>query len=256
MSIAHITERKPVSPQRVLHLTAEDAARLLAHLPGGAAERELPGSGPHAYLDRLIVKPWGHELRIYDDRWMDAWRLAIEPGNGTSLHAHPRKDTCLICIGGEAVLATGAGEEIPLVEGSVVHIRPGALHGTFTAVGVDLLEVELPRDKFDLVRIDDRYGRAGDPYEDAYASQREPCPLRPCPTGPPQARLRRHCATGCFRFNLESGSQTWRSPYDLVAAIALETSSVLKRELMVLGSDALVGVNRAQTYLTVRSNHR
>src|ERR671920_690952 len=104
---ADITEHPSASSQRVLHVTAADAARLLAAVPNATSERELPGSVAHGYLDALIVKPWGHELRVYDDRWMDVWRLAIEPGKGTSLHAHPRKDTCLICIGGAAVLTTG-----------------------------------------------------------------------------------------------------------------------------------------------------
>ena len=88
------------------------------------------------------------------------------------------------------------------------------------------------------------------------ASQREPCPLVAHPGGPAQARLRRHCATGCLRFNLESAEQTRRSPHDLVVAISLDTSSVLNRELIVLGVDALCGVTRGQLYLTVRSNHR
>jgi len=251
-----ITQHVSASSHRVLDVTAADAARLLAALPDGATERELPGSAAHAYLDALIVKPWGHELRVYDDRWTDIWRLAIEPGKGTSLHAHPRKDTCVVCIGGAAVLTTGAGDEIPLAEGSVVHIRAGALHETFAEGGADLLEVELPRDKFDLVRIDDRYGRAGQRYEGAAASRREPCRLDPCPTGPPQARLRRHCATGCFRFNLESAGWAQRSARDLVVAIPLETRSMLKRDLRVLTSDALAAVNDVQMLLTVRSNHR
>jgi len=116
--------------ERILRFTVEDATTLLAHLPSNALEREVPGSERHAYLDRCIIKPWGHELRVYDDRWIDVWRLAIDPGKGTSLHAHLQKDTCMICIGGEAVLATGAGEEIALAEGSIVHIRPGALHAS------------------------------------------------------------------------------------------------------------------------------
>jgi hypothetical protein len=143
-----------------------------------------------------------------------------------------------------------------VIEGSVVHIRAGALHETFAEGGADLLEVEVPRDKFDLVRIDDRYGRAGQRYEGAAASRREPCPLEPCPGGSPQARLRRHCATGCFRFNVESADQAQRSARDLVVALPLDIRSVLERELVVLSGETLTAVNRTQTLLTVRSNHR
>jgi quercetin dioxygenase-like cupin family protein len=256
MALPFLVEPEPVPSQRMLYCTPEEAATLLAHLPAGAVERELPGSSEHAYLDRYIVKPWGHEIRVYDDRWLDVWRLSIEAGKGTSVHAHPRKDTCLICIEGEGAMSTGAGEEIPLVEGSVVHIGAGAVHASFSAVGMSLIEVETPRDKFDLVRIEDRFGRAGQPYEAVGESRREPCPLVAHAGGPPGARLRRHCATGCFRFNLESGARILRSPHDLVVAISLESSSVLRRELMVLGIDALTAVTHHELYLTVRSNHR
>lgn len=252
----YLVSQDPVAPQRMLHVTPRDAEVLLAHVPGQAVEREQPGSPEHAYLDRYIRKPWGHELRVYDDRWIDVWRLAIGAGKSTSLHAHPRKDTCLICIGGSGVLESGSGAPIPLAEGTVVHIGPAALHRTTTVAGVSLLEVELPRDKFDLVRIGDRYGRAGSSYEGEDASSPEPCPLVEHAGGPPGARLRRHCATGCFRFNLERGARAWRNPGDLVAAISLDTSAVLSRELIVLGAGAGGALDRTELYLTVRTNHR
>lgn len=253
MAIPHLIESPPVA-QHVLRCTPEDAATLLAHLPSGPVERELPGTAAHAYLDSHIVKPWGHELRVYDDRWIDVWRLFIGGGSATSLHAHPRKDTWLICIGGEGVLVTGAGQAIPLVDGSVVHIGPGALHATHSDEGVSLLEVEMPRDKFDLLRIGDRYGRAGRCYEGEDASRRDACPLVAQTGGPPGARLRTHCGTGCFRFNLETGDQTWRRPDDLVVAIGLEISSVLGRELIVHNVSTLAAVARNELYLTVRRN--
>ena len=255
MSMFQLIESDPIPLQRVLRCTARDAARLLAHLPP-VAEREVPGTAGHAYLDGYIVKPWGHELRVYDDAWVDVWRLAIEAGKGTSLHAHPRKETSLICIGGAGVLETGAGEQIALAEGIVVHIRPCALHRTFTDEGVSLIEVELPRDKFDLVRIGDSYGRTGQRYEGAEAAEREPCPLHPHPAGPPRARLRRHCATGCFRFALETCSQTALGRHDLVASVLLDTSSVLDHELIVYGGGVPAATMRDGLYLTVRSNHR
>jgi hypothetical protein len=214
--------------------------------------REMPGSARHAYLDDVIVKPWGHELRVYDDRWLDIWRLAIQPGTSTSTHAHVRKHTWLICLGGEAVLSTAAGD-ITLVERSVAHICPGEVHATFTTQGADLLEIELPRDKLDLVRIADGYGRTGEPYEAADASRPEPCPLDRCPIGPRQARLRRHCATGRFHFSLESPSHAQCNPDDLIVAVALDTSAVLRHELIAPDHDAASGV---QTYLTVRSSQR
>jgi len=61
--------------------------------------------------------------------------------------------------------------------------------------------------------------------------------------------------TGRFRFDLESANQVSRIRDDLVAAIALDASSVHKRELIVLSRHEPNGVNHAPTYLTIRSNH-
>jgi hypothetical protein len=215
----------------------------------------VPGSARHAYLDDLIVKPWGHELRVYDDRWLDIWRLAIELGTSTSTHAHVRKRTWadLPRRGGGAV--NGGGRHYAGRAQRGAHL-PGAVHATASAQGADLLEMELPRDKLDLVRVANGYGRAGEPYEAADASRPEPCPLDRCPIGPREARLRRHCATGCFRFSLESASQAWCNPDDLIVALALDTSSVLRHELIALGHDAASAVDGVHTYLTVRRNQR
>jgi mannose-6-phosphate isomerase-like protein (cupin superfamily) len=240
----------------VLDVTAPDVARVLAELPGHAVERERPRDPEHAYLDRLIVKPWGHELRVYDDAFIDIWRLAIAARHGTSLHVHPRKDTYLICIGGDAVLSRDTGEQITLVEGSVVVIRAGVLHETFSERGVDLLEVELPRDKLDVVRAGDRYGRAGQRYERAAESRPQPCPLEPFPAGPPHARVRSHCATGCFRFRVEWAHEARQDVGDLVAAIPLDTASVLRRHMEVLDADTIATADNGHRVFTVRSNHR
>lgn len=256
MAITHIIQQDRSSPQIVLRCTPEDAAMTIANLTDGPVDREMPGSAEHAYFDRFIVKPWGHEGRIYDDRWMDVWRLLIEPGEATSVHTHPRKDTWLICIGGEGVLETVAGEQIALAEGSIVHIGAGVLHTTRTTHGLSLIEVEAPRDKADLIRIDDRYGRAGDPYEDECASRREPCPLLAYENGPPEARLRKHCGTGCFRFNLETGARLARNTDDLVVAVSLEPSSVLRRAVVVHAAGTFGGARHDELFLTVRSNHR
>lgn len=217
MAIPYLVEPEPAWPQRVLRCTAEDAARLVAHLPPGVVERELPGSHEHAYLDERIVKPWGHEMRVYDDRWIDVWELRVEAGGGTSLHAHLRKDTCLVCAAGAGVLATGAGRRIALAEGDVVHIGAGVLHASFSEAGMTLIEVETPRDKLDLVRVDDRYGRTGQAYADGRASRQERCPLLAHPDAAAHARLRRQGSSGVLRLGLETADHIRRAPRGVVA---------------------------------------
>ncbi len=228
---------------------------MLARLERATVQREVPGSAAHRYLDDRISKPWGCEIRVYDDRWIDVWQLFIDAGHGTSLHAHPRKDTYLVCVDGEGMICTGAGDAVALRRGTVLRIGAGALHASFSLVGMSLLEVELPRDKLDLVRIDDRYGRTGVTYEADGASLPERCALLAEPGGPPQARLRRQIGGG-WRFELETGHQARRDPHDLIAAISLDTAAVLNRELTVVTGDAVHAMTSLQLFLTIRRTHR
>lgn len=124
-----------------------------------------------AFLDELIPKPWGREYRIYADNFYDVWKLELGPGKCTSLHFHPRKDTVLMCLGGHGRIKLADGE-IDVLPGSHIFIGRGVSHST-TNIGKDeleLVEVEHPRNKFDLVRVQDSYGRASQPYESMAAT--------------------------------------------------------------------------------------
>lgn len=241
------------APWRILRRTDRDAVALIDHQPTGPVERESPGSAEHAYLDGLIVKPWGRELRMYIDGRTDAWCLEIAPGSGTSLHAHTTKRTYLIGLGGAGVLATMDGEQIPIQPGDVIQIEPGVLHQTTTDHGLAMLEVERPPNKLDLVRLGDRYGRAGMGYE-TQSARREPAPLASIFGGPPSARLRRLCASGRFRFDIETGAALQRSPEDIVVAISLDVGSVARVEPSIVGVGALYTAHPGRPYLTVRSD--
>jgi mannose-6-phosphate isomerase-like protein (cupin superfamily) len=123
------------------------------------------------FLDELIPKPWGREYRIYADNFYDVWKLELAPGRSTSLHYHPRKDTVLMCLGGHARIKL-ADTEIDVVPGKHIFIGRGVSHST-TNIGeseLELVEVEHPRNKFDLVRVQDSYGRTSQPYESMAAT--------------------------------------------------------------------------------------
>ncbi len=112
------------------------------------------------YLDDLIAKPWGCEYRIYADLFYDIWQLDICPGQSTSMHCHPRKETILLCLEGTAKFHTLTETHV-IKTMDFVHIRKGAFHSTEN-IGNSLLklvEIETPRNKFDLVRANDKYGR-------------------------------------------------------------------------------------------------
>lgn len=118
-------------------------------------------------FDNIIVdKPWGHEYILYENDNLAIWHLVIKPGFGTSFHSHPKKKTGLIIIDGRAVVSFMNDERV-LNKFDKIIIRIGVFHKTFNIGTEDLhlLEVETPKDKGDILRLEDSYGRAGKPYE-------------------------------------------------------------------------------------------
>jgi mannose-6-phosphate isomerase-like protein (cupin superfamily) len=155
------------------------------------------------YLNHVIRKPWGHEYRIYADSFYDCWELAIAPGAQTSSHCHPRKETALLCLSGLARVHL-LGRSLRLGPGEHLYILPGTFHATEN-IGrsvLDLIELETPRNKLDLVRASDKYGRQRQGYE-RHARHGELGPLIDTQeiVG---ARIRELSARGEYRFSLSS----------------------------------------------------
>ena len=114
----------------------------------------------------IVTKPWGYEYLMYDNEHLAIWRLHIDAGANTSMHCHPTKKTGLILLRGEAEVSF-LHDSVRLSAVNRMVIRPGLFHST-TALspdGATVIEVETPRDKEDLVRMEDAYGRADQPYE-------------------------------------------------------------------------------------------
>ncbi|CAA0130402.1 Uncharacterised protein [Mycolicibacterium vanbaalenii] len=145
------------------------------------------------HLSEMIVKPWGCEYRAYVDDFIDVWQLTINAGHATSMHAHPRKVTYLICLDGEGITHTLSGTTA-VQPGSILQIGKGVFHST-ESLGpgpLVLVEVETPRNKYDLVRLKDGYKRAGTGYEQIseamtlkpkklkYMPNASMCTLSPC----------------------------------------------------------------------------
>ena len=114
----------------------------------------------------VVVKPWGHEYLYYQNDDVGMWLLRIEGGQSTSMHCHPKKNTGLILIGGSVEVSFLTGRQV-LVAPQKLMIRRGLFHSTraISDEGAILLEIESPKDKRDLVRLSDSYGRALQPYE-------------------------------------------------------------------------------------------
>ncbi len=133
-----------------------------------AEEGMLPvePTGQEEWLSTVIQKPWGYKYRVYVDAFYDLWHLCLRPGESTSLHCHPRKVTALICLHGEGTVRLLSHQQ-HVKALSCLHLGKGVFHATENSglTDLDLIEVEVPRNKLDLLRAKDRYGRAGLGYE-------------------------------------------------------------------------------------------
>ncbi|HSM13970.1 MAG TPA: cupin domain-containing protein [Thermoanaerobaculia bacterium] len=112
---------------------------------------------------RRVEKPWGHEMIVAQTTAYVGKILHIEPGHALSLQYHERKDETFFVARGEIELQVeedGALVRRPLREGESYHVRPTTRHRMVAGpVGCDLFEVSTP-ELDDVVRLEDRYGRA------------------------------------------------------------------------------------------------
>ena len=113
-------------------------------------------------LPHRVEKPWGYELIwARTDRYVGKI-LHIEPGHLLSLQYHEKKDETIFVLRGEIIFRVKEGEELVerlMREGERYHITPGTVHQMEAVAVSDLLEVSTP-ELDDVVRIQDRYGRA------------------------------------------------------------------------------------------------
>ena len=111
-----------------------------------------------------VEKPWGHELIWANtDRYVGKV-LHVKAGEALSLQYHERKDETIHTLRGRMKFFVGASaddlREVVLEEGQSFRITPGTVHRMEAITDVDILEVSTP-DLDDVVRLEDRYGRAG-----------------------------------------------------------------------------------------------
>jgi hypothetical protein len=168
---------------------------------------------------------------------------------------------------GMGTLSTCTGVQYAVKPGVVLQIEPGAYHriAAGSSRGLRLLEVETPKDKFDLLRIEDDYREVTEPYEGEHQAPLRlfehagavavPLALQPFVeqqlVGNRWARLRAQCSTDRYRFAVE-GEQV-QAPTNLVFAIALEPSATPPREVTVLGPHTVFAAAPRTVYLTIRT---
>ena len=120
------------------------------------------------YEKTIVTKPWGYEYLVYQNDKVALWFLYIGHNQQTSMHCHPNKTTGLILLDGEAEISF-LGNSFKCKPISKTMIRKGLFHSTkaISENGACVFEIETPVDKHDLVRLEDKYGREGNPYEDS-----------------------------------------------------------------------------------------
>lgn len=55
--------------------------------------------------NKIILKPWGYEYSVYENKSFSVWLLHIKENEFTSMHCHPRKKTKLILLDGQAKIS-------------------------------------------------------------------------------------------------------------------------------------------------------
>ncbi|MEE8348680.1 MAG: thiamine pyrophosphate-dependent enzyme [Acidobacteriota bacterium] len=122
--------------------------------------------GEPDFNSMVVRKPWGYEYLLFQNDTVAIWYLHIRHTQSTSLHCHPKKKTGLILLSGEASVSFLKDSHSLRSPGKMI-LRPGLFHSTkaLSRAGIDLLELETPVDKDNLVRFEDQYGREGQPYE-------------------------------------------------------------------------------------------
>lgn len=111
---------------------------------------------------RRVDKPWGYELHwAVTDRYVGKV-LHIYAGHALSLQYHERKEETILLWSGRLRFEIQDGEQLVAREmhaGDVQHVPPKTVHRMTAIEDCDVFEVSTP-DLDDVVRLEDRYGRA------------------------------------------------------------------------------------------------
>lgn len=116
------------------------------------------------FRGRRVPKPWGYELLWAETERYVGKVLHIEAGHALSLQYHERKDETIHLLSGELDLEVGENDSerttLRMQPGDSVHITPFLRHRMTAVTTCDVLEASTP-ELDDVVRLQDRYGRAG-----------------------------------------------------------------------------------------------
>jgi len=121
-------------------------------------------SHPYGFTPTRTEKPWGYEiLWAHTDRYLGKI-LHIEPGHLLSLQYHEQKHESIYVLRGRMIFRyrNDAGDlvEREMIAGEAQQVPTGMVHQFEALERTDVLEASTPH-LDDVVRLQDRYGRAG-----------------------------------------------------------------------------------------------
>jgi len=110
-----------------------------------------------------VEKPWGYELIFAQTEEYVGKVLHINAGESLSLQYHEVKDETIFLFSGDMRFWAGSSletlEEVGLETGEAFRVLPRTIHRMQAITDCDVLEASTPY-LDDVVRIEDRYGRA------------------------------------------------------------------------------------------------
>ncbi len=114
---------------------------------------------------KRVEKPWGHEEWWADTELYGGKLLHVKAGHRLSLQLHEEKDESSYVLSGRLRLTSGIGpddlREREIGPGFAWRVKPGTVH-TIEAID-DSVVIEVSTAHFDdVVRLEDRYGRAAE----------------------------------------------------------------------------------------------
>lgn len=142
-----------------LLITHKAHAQDVKHIAG-----QLKQSGHEAYLThRTVHRPWGTYTTLEEGKRFKIKRIVVKPGASLSLQMHHHRSEHWIVVSGVALVFNGDSELI-LNSNESTFIPSGHKHRLANPGVIDLVLIEVQSGDYlgedDIVRFDDRYGRA------------------------------------------------------------------------------------------------
>ena len=109
-----------------------------------------------------VEKPWGYELHWAETERYVGKLIHVNAGHALSLQYHNVKDETIYLHSGRLLFEIQGGEQLvarEMLPGERVHITPKTVHRMTALEDSDIFEVSTP-ELHDVVRLEDRYGRA------------------------------------------------------------------------------------------------